>query len=51
MPHVLEELQGVPTAVYETHTVNGEEKQVIARIETDTAENSARRNTTMRLGI
>ncbi|RTZ22935.1 cytochrome c1 [Vibrio penaeicida] len=35
MPHVLEELQGVPTAVYETHTVNGEEKQVIARIETD----------------
>ena len=35
MPHVLEELQGIPSAVFETHMVDGEEVQVIVDIETD----------------
>jgi ubiquinol-cytochrome c reductase cytochrome c1 subunit len=35
MPHVLEELQGIPTAIYETKVVDGEEKQVVVGIETD----------------
>lgn len=29
MPHVLEELQGIPEPVFETHVVNGEEVQVV----------------------
>jgi len=35
MPHVLEELQGIPTKISEMHTVDGEEKEVIVAIETD----------------
>ncbi|MEZ9229744.1 cytochrome c1 [Vibrio amylolyticus] len=35
MPHVLEELQGIPKPVYETTIVDGEEKQVVVGIETD----------------
>lgn len=35
MPHVLEELQGVPTKVVETQVVNGEEKEVIVGVEVD----------------
>ncbi|MCM2678633.1 cytochrome c1 [Echinimonas agarilytica] len=35
MPHVLEELQGIPTKHYETRLVDGEEKQVYLGIQTD----------------
>ncbi|WP_100752106.1 cytochrome c1 [Vibrio salilacus] len=35
MPHVLEELQGIPTPVYETHVVDGEEVTKVVGIETD----------------
>jgi len=35
MPHVLEELQGIPTAVFETQIVDGNEKQVVVATETD----------------
>ncbi|PMH39800.1 cytochrome C [Vibrio sp. 10N.286.49.B3] len=35
MPHVLEELQGIPTAVYESHMVDGQEVQVAAGTTTD----------------
>ena len=35
MPHVLEELQGIPSPVYETHMVNGEEVTKVVGIETD----------------
>ncbi len=35
MPHVLEELQGIPTAVFETQLVDGNEKQVVVATETD----------------
>lgn len=35
MPHVLEELQGIPTPVYETKTVNGEEHKVVVGTETN----------------
>ncbi|MCK6264801.1 cytochrome c1 [Vibrio sp. ZSDE26] len=35
MPHVLEELQGIPQPVYETKMVDGKEKQVVVGIETD----------------
>ncbi|GAM76979.1 ubiquinol cytochrome C oxidoreductase [Vibrio ishigakensis] len=35
MPHVLQELQGVPTPVYETKVVNGEEERVVVGVETD----------------
>jgi ubiquinol-cytochrome c reductase cytochrome c1 subunit len=35
MPHVLEELQGIPTPIFETKVVNGEEVQVIVGTETD----------------
>lgn len=35
MPHVLEELQGIPYPVSETHVVNGEEKQVVVGVESD----------------
>ncbi len=33
MPHVLEELQGIPTPIYETQTIDGKEKQVVVAIE------------------
>lgn len=35
MPHVLEELQGIPSPVYETHMVDGEEVTKVVGIETD----------------
>lgn len=35
MPHVLEELQGIPTPIFETKVVDGEEVQVIVGTETD----------------
>lgn len=35
MPHVLEELQGIPTKVTETQMLDGEEQQVTVGIETD----------------
>lgn len=35
MPHVLEELQGIPTAITETKMVEGEAQQVIVGFETD----------------
>lgn len=35
MPHVLEELQGIPTKITETSVVDGEEHEVILGIETD----------------
>ncbi|MGF1700031.1 cytochrome c1 [Photobacterium makurazakiensis] len=35
MPHVLEELQGVPTKVYETRLIDGVETQVYVGIESD----------------
>ncbi|MBA5762246.1 cytochrome c1 [Vibrio sp. 404] len=35
MPHVLEELQGIPTAVFETQIVDGNEKQVVVATETN----------------
>ncbi|WED21452.1 cytochrome c1 [Vibrio sp. JC009] len=35
MPHVLEELQGLPGPVTETQTVNGEEKQVVVGVQSD----------------
>jgi ubiquinol-cytochrome c reductase cytochrome c1 subunit len=35
MPHVLEELQGIPSPVYETHIVDGEEVKVVVGAETD----------------
>ncbi|MCJ2378013.1 cytochrome c1 [Vibrio sp. ZSDZ34] len=35
MPHVLEELQGVPSAIYETKMVDGEEVKAIVGTETD----------------
>jgi ubiquinol-cytochrome c reductase cytochrome c1 subunit len=35
MPHVLEELQGIPTPVYGTKHVDGEEVQVVVGTETD----------------
>ncbi|MCW8347979.1 cytochrome c1 [Vibrio sp. ZSDZ65] len=35
MPHVLEELQGIPTAIVETHTVDGQEVEVIVGTETN----------------
>lgn len=35
MPHVLEELQGIPTPVYETHMVDGEEVTKVVGIESD----------------
>jgi ubiquinol-cytochrome c reductase cytochrome c1 subunit len=35
MPHVLEELQGIPTPVYETHVVDGEEVTKVVGIESD----------------
>ncbi|GMQ45444.1 cytochrome c1 [Vibrio sp. 10N] len=35
MPHVLEELQGIPMPIFETKVVDGEEVQVIVGTETD----------------
>ncbi len=35
MPHVLEELQGIPTPVYGTKHVDGEEVQIVVGTETD----------------
>ncbi|KHD24407.1 cytochrome C [Vibrio caribbeanicus] len=35
MPHVLEELQGIPTPVYETRVVDGEEVTKVVGIESD----------------
>ncbi|CAK4069382.1 cytochrome c1 [Vibrio sp. 16] len=35
MPHVLEELQGIPTPVYETHVVDGEKVTKVVGIESD----------------
>ncbi|MCY9852932.1 cytochrome c1 [Vibrio mediterranei] len=35
MPHVLEELQGIPTPIYETQVVDGQEVQVVVGTETD----------------
>ncbi|WP_428772923.1 cytochrome c1 [Vibrio sp.] len=35
MPHVLEELQGIPQPVFETQMVDGEEHQVIVGVESD----------------
>ena len=35
MPHVLEELQGIPTPIYETHIVDGEEVEVVVGTDTD----------------
>ncbi len=35
MPHVLQELQGVPSAVYETEMIDGEEHHVYRGIESD----------------
>lgn len=35
MPHVLEELQGIPSPVFETHTVDGHEVKVVKETETD----------------
>ncbi|MFC5078680.1 Cytochrome b/c1 [Vibrio thalassae] len=35
MPHVLEELQGIPTPIYETQVVDGEEVQVVVGTETN----------------
>ncbi|MFB9135203.1 cytochrome c1 [Vibrio sp. AK197] len=35
MPHVLEELQGVPQPVYETHMVDGEEHRVVVGTQSD----------------
>ncbi len=35
MPHVLEELQGIPTPIIETHLVDGEEKSVVVGTKTD----------------
>ena len=35
MPHVLEELQGIPTAVYETTLVDGIEQKKIVRLQSD----------------
>jgi ubiquinol-cytochrome c reductase cytochrome c1 subunit len=35
MPHVLEELQGIPYPVIETHMVDGVEKQVVVGVESD----------------
>lgn len=35
MPHVLQELQGIPHKVYETKLIDGEEQQVFVGIETD----------------
>ncbi|NVK24324.1 MAG: cytochrome c1 [Gammaproteobacteria bacterium] len=35
MPHVLQELQGVPRKVYETRLIDGQEQEVFVGIETD----------------
>ncbi len=35
MPHVLEELQGIPTPIFETKIVDGEEVQVVVGTKTD----------------
>lgn len=35
MPHVLEELQGIPTPIFETHVVDGVEKRTVVGVETD----------------
>ncbi|PRQ62945.1 cytochrome c1 [Vibrio sp. V01_P9A10T6] len=35
MPHVLEELQGIPQPVYGTHLVNGEEVKAVIGVESD----------------
>ncbi|KOO07785.1 cytochrome c1 [Vibrio hepatarius] len=35
MPHVLEELQGIPQPIFETKMVNGEEHQVVVGVESD----------------
>ncbi|MFC1234658.1 cytochrome c1 [Vibrio sp. DW001] len=35
MPHVLEELQGIPTAIVETHSIDGVEKTSVVGVETD----------------
>ncbi|MGR5296104.1 cytochrome c1 [Vibrio mediterranei] len=35
MPHVLEELQGIPTPIYETQIVDGQEVKVVVGTETD----------------
>ena len=35
MPHVLEELQGIPKPVYETQVVEGEEHKVVVGVESD----------------
>ena len=35
MPHVLEELQGIPKPVYETHVVDGKEVQKVVGVEAD----------------
>ncbi|GAL13055.1 ubiquinol cytochrome C oxidoreductase cytochrome C1 subunit [Vibrio astriarenae] len=35
MPHVLEELQGIPEPVYQTKVVDGEEKQVVVGVKSD----------------
>jgi ubiquinol-cytochrome c reductase cytochrome c1 subunit len=35
MPHVLEELQGIPQPVYGTHIVNGEEVKAVVGVESD----------------
>ena len=35
MPHVLEELQGIPKPIYETHVVDGKEVQKVVGVETD----------------
>ncbi|CAM2815738.1 cytochrome c1 [Vibrio rarus] len=36
MPHVLQELQGVPQPVFETHVIDGQEQQVVVGVKADT---------------
>ncbi|CAM3988437.1 MULTISPECIES: cytochrome c1 [Vibrio] len=35
MPHVLQELQGVPQPVFETHMIDGQEQQVVVGVKAD----------------
>ncbi|MFA0441189.1 cytochrome C [Vibrio sp. 10N.286.49.C2] len=35
MPHVLEELQGIPSPIFETHVVNGQDVEVVVGTQTD----------------
>lgn len=35
MPHVLEELQGIPTKIVETHAIDGDEKDVVVGVTVD----------------